>query len=280
MNLDFREISNWYQVREISPNVFWVKEPGIVSFYVFRNGEKALFIDSGLGINIHLQNQLLTDLKIIEYEVVCTHAHCDHVGLNSSAKKCALSKVEWEKYVRQNEIEQFKEFVNALEKSNKIPPQMHLKPNSPSFKQWIPSHFLEDGDSFSFGTWNFKTISAPGHTCGSLMFLETTTNFLFSGDILYDGKMYLHLKDSSFDEFSNSVDSIINLLDSNPGITIWPAHNTIPLPPDFPKKVKLAAAEFADGNVQSIGTWPKDSIFENGLIYKSNDVEFVVRSEC
>lgn len=271
-------ILDTYVVNEISPNVFWVNEPGIVSFYIFRHLRDALFIDSGLGINKESQAQLLSKLSIDSYNVVCTHAHCDHVGLNGGAKKCAISKIEWEKYIRLNESLQFPAFLRELNQSQKLELD-HLNNNMPGFESWSATDFLEKDDVFDFGIWRFKVLSSPGHTCGSLMFYESTTNFLFSGDIIYDGKMYLHLRDSSFESFQDSISLICDIVDDHPGIKIWPAHNTIPLPLDFPRKVKNAIDKYLAGSIAPTGNWPKDSIFEEGRIFNFENVQFVVRSK-
>ena len=47
--------------------MFWVREAGIVSFYVFRNGHEALFLDSGLGLSQTLLKNLLAELDIEKF---------------------------------------------------------------------------------------------------------------------------------------------------------------------------------------------------------------------
>ena len=98
--------SIWYKVKEISSNVFWINEPGHVSFYVLRNNDEALFIDSGLGLDINLGLALLKILKIKTFSVYLTHSHCDHVGLNNLADSVFIKKEEYNKYLIQNEINQ------------------------------------------------------------------------------------------------------------------------------------------------------------------------------
>ncbi len=272
-----RIVADWYLVQEIGPNIFWIKEPSIVSFYIFKSGKKALFIDSGLALSDTDTETLLKELDIDEYQVVCTHAHCDHTGLNFGAKECGISKTEWEKYNFQNESTQRGNFLQVLKQTNKIPTSFDIL-NTKKAEVWSPTYFLEDGQTFSFSQWNFKVFSAPGHTCGSLMFLETTTNFLFSGDIIYTGKMYLHLKDSNFSSFALTIESICELVNKNDNVIIWPAHNIIPLPKEFPVQVKNAIEIYQSGGALPLAIWPKDSIFEEGHIYVIKDVELVIRS--
>lgn len=271
-------IANWYEVKEIAPNIFWIREPNLVSFFLFRFNNEALLIDSGLGLSSAAAAELFSELNIKDYNVVCTHAHCDHIGLNAEARTCAISKSEWNKYVKQNEIKQLESFLKLLQDVGSSPSVLG-RDKIVGTKEWAPTHYIENGQEFSFGPWNFKIRQAAGHTCGSLMFHETNTNFLFSGDIIYNGKMYIHLKDSNFDQFRNSINELCELKKQIPELVIWPSHNSIPLPAEFAEKVKLTIQAHDRGEVVVAGIWPKDLIFEEGIVYKLDDVQFVERSK-
>ncbi|MBC7740988.1 MAG: MBL fold metallo-hydrolase [Bdellovibrionaceae bacterium] len=271
-------ISEWYIVNEISENIFWVREPGFVSFFIFRNDKKALLIDSGLGLSLTAAKELFTQLNIQEYDVICTHGHCDHIGLNGNAKNIGISNNEWEKFEKQNEKNQLLNFLTMLEKNGKKPSILNER-EILGFNNWIPTHFLASGQLINFANWKFEVKSVPGHTCGSLMFHELTTNFLFSGDVIYTGKMYMHLKDSDIDDFYKSIEKLCTLKEIYPRLKVWPSHNVIPLPDDYPKKVQRALGLHSDGELPVVGKWQKDLIFEEGLIYSYDGVEIVVRSK-
>ena len=53
----------WYKIQEIKDNVFWINEPGHVSFYVLRLADKGLFVDSGLGLSNDLGPHLYCRTK-------------------------------------------------------------------------------------------------------------------------------------------------------------------------------------------------------------------------
>jgi len=43
-------VADWYIINEIRPNLFLVREPADAAFYIFKDGSRALFVDSGLGL--------------------------------------------------------------------------------------------------------------------------------------------------------------------------------------------------------------------------------------
>lgn len=274
-------ISNWYLVNEIAPDVFWIKEPGLVSFYLFKSNNRGLFIDSGLGLSEKAFIDLLSHLGIHEYEVICTHAHSDHIGLNSFASSCKLSKIEWEKYLRLNEFRQLDYFLEYLAVSNSTPSILNESENKIIGNlKWNPNGFLKQGDTYQFHEWSFDVIEAPGHTSGSLIFHEKNLNFIFVGDLVYSGTMYLHLKDSNFEDFRDSLDLLLNLVKVNADVKIWPAHNCIPLDLNFISKTRMVLDLIHQGHISSIQDIPKDKIFEEGQLYIHESVKLIMRSIC
>jgi hypothetical protein len=92
-------IGDWYQITQLDSDFFKVTEPGQVTFYVYREGDRGLFIDSGLGLDKTLAHELIKCLDITKFDVLCTHAHCDHIGLNALAESIYMHSSEWAKYI-------------------------------------------------------------------------------------------------------------------------------------------------------------------------------------
>lgn len=271
------QVGDWYLVREIGENIFWVNEPGHVSFYIFRQGHRALFIDSGLGLSKELGHSLLHHLGISEFLVYCTHTHCDHVGLNHMAKSVFLCKSEWEKYLRQNEFAQLQRYYSLLKGEKKWPTGTAI---NDSFRKWTPAGFVSDGDTFVFGPWRFRTFEVPGHTSGSLAFFEQNQNNIFLGDMVYSGTLYFHLTDSSFGQYQRSLTRIKALVDqSDSQIGLWPSHNQIPLASDFLEDVKATIEAIKTGDIEHVRIWAKDAVFEEGVVYVNGLVKIVLRKD-
>ena len=88
------------------------------------------------------------------------------------------------------------------------------------------------------------------------------------------------MKDSSIKDFSHSLNVLTNIVEKNPGIKIWPAHNSIPLETNFISNTKYVLNLINQGLLKSIQTIPKDKIFEEGQLYKYDLVKLVTRSIC
>ena len=274
-------ICNWYVVREIATNLFWIKEPGFVSFYLFKRGNQGLFIDTGIGLSEKAYLELLRHFDIHEFEVICTHAHSDHIGFNSFAKNCRLSQKEWDKFNLQNEDKQLDYFLESLEQKNELPSIAQEPENKIIGKlKWQPNGFLKAGDHYSFHDLNFDIFESPGHTSGSLIFYEPNLNFIFVGDLVYSGTMYLHLKDSDFIDFIKSLNYLLELINKNPEIKIWPAHNDIPLEKDFIIKTSMVTQLIQQNKIRSIQTISKDKIFEEGELYIHQNVKLIRGRIC
>lgn len=269
------EVGNWYRIHEIEPNLFWINEPGHVSFFIYKLKDHALFIDSGLGLSEQAADQLLKFLEIQTFDVVCTHAHCDHIGLNYRAQKIYISKHEWEKYETQGEAEQILHYYELLKSFKSWPPGFEVANRT---EKWTPTDFVQGGSLIEIGGSQLTALGSQGHTIGSLMFLDSTAGHLFTGDLIYTGTMYLHLTDSDYESFKISLAHILNLQNQFPELRIWPCHNQVPLPKEYPSIVQEFISNYEDGasGIKASLEAP-NVIFEAGVNLRSDQVSVTVK---
>jgi glyoxylase-like metal-dependent hydrolase (beta-lactamase superfamily II) len=220
------KVGGWYEVQQIFKDVFCVHEPTQVTFYVLKHNERALFIDSGLGVSRKAADRLVKYLNIKEFSVLNTHAHCDHVGLNHRATSVAIGQKEWDKFVAFDDNQQLSVFYSIFEHSLRWPGDRDRPLEN---NRWSPAQFLKSGDRIKFGVFNLEAISSPGHTVDHFIFFERTLNLLFLGDLVYDGALYLHLPDSNLAEYQKSLKQVRQLIKFESPLLL-PAHDTIPLP--------------------------------------------------
>lgn len=135
-----------------------VVDPG--NFYPHENQALDTFFE---------QNQL-KPIYIIQ-----THNHLDHLfGAYYLSEKyqvplaCHVNEIPW--------IQNFKEVCAGygLQVSN-VPPQ--------------PTLLLADGDTFTFGSSVLQVIAVLGHSAGGVAFYFEPKNWLFCGDILFNGSI-------------------------------------------------------------------------------------------
>ncbi len=75
--------------------------------------------------------------------------------------------------------------------------------------------------------FEFNVIKTPGHSPDSVCFYEKNRKWLFSGDTLYSGPIYLHLRESNVNDYLSSLIDLMKIDIKE----IYPAHNDF----NFPK---------------------------------------------
>ncbi len=131
---------------------------GNESFYLVEGKDRALLLDTGMGKgDLPAYIRTLTSLPIA---VAITHGHGDHFG----------------------QVNEFKDSTVYMSEED----ASHLPPDfiTPKFK-WI-----KDGGVIDLGGGRqFEAIHVPGHTLGSLVYLDRKDNILVTGDAISSGSM-------------------------------------------------------------------------------------------
>jgi glyoxylase-like metal-dependent hydrolase (beta-lactamase superfamily II) len=274
-NLKKFKVANWYDVNELKKDVFIIREPTDIdaSFFILKSSNKALFIDSGIGLSEKVAKQLLEALKIKQFDVINTHAHFDHVGLNHLAKKVYISRSEWEKFQRLDEKTQLDRF---LKMDNSSRPEGF----DPKMKRtWKPT-FIESQKPISFGSFTLTPTLSPGHTEGHVLLLEPKLNLLFIGDLVYDGLLYLHLQDSSLSQYEESIKSLVSMISKLSNPILLPCHNSIPLDAGYPKKVLTLIEKIKGKKLKPIKEEPANSLFQKGAVYEYEGVKLILGTKA
>lgn len=137
-----------------------------------ETGEGAI-IDAGSGFSWIAQ--AVEGLGIRVTHLLQTHAHIDHVGGLSEAKArwpeapIVLHRAEMPVYEAAPIMGQM--FGMALDP---LPE---------------PDRFVEDGEVVEVGSLRFRVIFVPGHSPGSVAFVEEQQGVAFSGDCLFAGSI-------------------------------------------------------------------------------------------
>lgn len=167
-------------VTEIAAKTYLINEYGLNVMFLLVGTEKAMVIDSGSGF---------CDLKeIVEgitdkpYEVVLTHGHVDHAGGMDVFDQVRLHPADWE-MARSISRESRINYGNQLKGMLGDPDvwaysEENVRPWR-SLPRFLP---LEDGQRFDLGGRTVEAVTTPGHTPGSVSFLDDRSRILFSGD--------------------------------------------------------------------------------------------------
>lgn len=80
--------------------------------------------------------------------------------------------------------------------------------------------------TINMNPFKFDLIKTPGHTPDSICIFEKKQGWLFSGDTLYQGPIYLHLKQSNLNDYKKSLKKLLKIKI----LRVFPAHNDFLFP--------------------------------------------------
>lgn len=229
---------DWFYVKQMGNDVLAIREPNHsqdVLCYFVKDSMQNVLIDAGMGLA-----NLRDVIPDQEVTVLLTHAHWDHMGganlfprvsiLNHLYETNRLSKGWLPTEMCGFEAEEF---------AVPVPKNFSLRafqvPGISSFATF------KDGQEIDLGDKHLSVIHTPGHTPGSVCFFLEERGFLFSGDTLYPGPEYLHLPESSFEDYKQSLDRLFAIT-GNRLKRIFPGHNAFSAEPDLLQRHQLAVS--------------------------------------
>jgi hydroxyacylglutathione hydrolase len=195
-----KDLSNVYSSELIAPGVWRLGDFGGFigndNMYLIEGKDKALLFDTGMGTgDLAGYIKSLTGLPV---EVVITHGHRDHFGQLGQFKDNTV-------YISKKEITRIPaEFMNS------------------KFK------FIKQGDMIDLGGGKiFEVLELPGHTMGSLLFLDASGKFLVVSDDVGAGAMvWMHLPGCvAVDEYRDGLMKIEEKLKNLDGVTLLVGHH-------------------------------------------------------
>lgn len=215
----------WFQVDSIGDNVLAIREPNhiedVLSYYIHSNNQ-AVLIDTGMGL-ANISAVLPSDIKP---KILLTHTHWDHMGNVSEFDNINVSDSPFEedrlrRGWKPNEMVGFEEetFVSP-----------HFKPpiNFSNEHFYLPgiTNFdtVQDEQVIKVGAFTIHVLQTPGHSPGSTSYFLEELGFLFTGDTIYPGPEYLHMKESDPDEYTLSLKKLVDSVGSKLQL-ILPGHN-------------------------------------------------------
>ncbi len=179
-----------HQVTKIADKTYMINEFNFSNCYLVEGDEKALLIDTGLGIgSIKKCAESLTDLPMT---VAATHAHLDHVGGAGQFSEVYVHKADIN--FRQKMMRRYffrKKFFNMIAKRGDMPVKLSDLSRDEQKPKFIP---MEDGHVFHLGGRDIKVMSTPGHTEGCVVLIDDKEKIAFTGDNV-NPCLWMHMPD-------------------------------------------------------------------------------------
>lgn len=197
-------MNKFFEAAKVDDGIFRITGMGRENCYLVEGNERALLIDglSGVG-SLKAFVRELTELPVI---MAATHGHLDHIGaaweydeLFLHPDDIALMYAE-RHCSREARLNFVNIFVNFGLKLRTVPtladtPEAHA----------VKTYPIYEGDRFDLGGRVIEVITVPGHTYGTVVFLDRERRVLFSGDACNSNTL-LNLEESaSVEEYLESL---------------------------------------------------------------------------
>lgn len=174
-----------HEIIEIAPNTWCLSEFKLVNCYLVEGNNYACLIDTGCGIgNLREVVKSITTKPLL---ILLTHAHPDHDGGIYQFKDCPIylngddSQVIGFKALFKNFRKEYIESRGPVRFPNGYKELLSLVPD-PLPNDNYEYIDLKQHSKIDLGNRILEVIPTPGHTKGSVSFLDLNTKILFSGD--------------------------------------------------------------------------------------------------
>jgi hydroxyacylglutathione hydrolase len=170
-----------HSYEEIAAKTYRIDEKGIVNIYLLIGDKEALVIDSGVGVGDLVGTiKEITDLPL---RLALTHRHCDHAGGVNEFKRYYVHEGDKPAIYK---LLSGKLACKTLLKANKVEGLALTKKPYHAKPIW-----MKDSQTFDLGNRPVRIIHVPGHTAGSVVYLDPASGLMFTGD---DVNPYLWLQ--------------------------------------------------------------------------------------
>ena len=177
-----------FTVTQINSHTWQIAEvyhlPAALPMYLVVGNEKAALIDTGTGLSgLRETVEEITKLPVSVYN---THAHIDHAGGNNEFDRVFMHPEEEVQARAGFPMEARREFIELkcmYDPDREFMVEYareHLIPYDPEY--FI--YYVEENDTIDLGGLNLTPLLVPGHTHGSMVYVDHSAGNAFCGDAL------------------------------------------------------------------------------------------------
>ena len=252
---------------KISEGVYLINEFNGVNCYLVTGNEKALLIDCGTGAgDFKATVKEITDLPLT---VAATHGHVDHIG---GAGQFPFV------YVYKDDCKRLNKIQTSL-----ILRKLFVAGNGEMKKQGITAKNIKKGEYkpelvpfdesfvFDLGGKTLTVKHTPGHTVGSVAFIDEKDNIIFSGDNVCDALWMFLPGATSIEEWLPGARWLFEMSKS---FKVYWGHRVPKLETDYIAQVISWGEEIIKNHTKNSPfsktvQYPKQT---DGIIYRTNKI--------
>jgi glyoxylase-like metal-dependent hydrolase (beta-lactamase superfamily II) len=169
------------------------------SLLVCQATNRAAVIDPGGDVPLILRAIEQTGAKV--EKIFLTHGHADHAGGAAELREALGAPIEGPQIGD-------KFLLDSLEASSSR--------FGFASRDVTPDRWLEEGDKVTFGDAELDVLHCPGHTPGSVVFVNAPMQFCLVGDVLFEGSVgRTDLPGGDHATLMRSIDTKLMTLDDN-----------------------------------------------------------------
>jgi glyoxylase-like metal-dependent hydrolase (beta-lactamase superfamily II) len=218
----------WFHVRPVAPGTWLVAEPSHVNGWLVAGRDRAVLIDTGLGIAP--VRPVAEAAAGVPVDAVVTHHHFDHTGGNAEFDTVAVhalgvpllaagaTPAERASYLAHTRAlldaagayraldQRFFHLLSDDSDPRELPDGFDapawVRPGPPPGPDPVALH---DGDVLDLGGRTLTVLHTPGHSPDSLCLLDDRDGLLFAGDTVNTGPIYAQAEESDLPAFARST---------------------------------------------------------------------------
>jgi glyoxylase-like metal-dependent hydrolase (beta-lactamase superfamily II) len=204
-----------YEVTQIDGNT-WMIQDDFVRAFLLQGTQRSMLIDTGTGSgDLGALVRQYTGLPVL---LVNTHADPDHIGCNRAFEEAYMHPAEFAYY-------------RATAKPGDADPRP-----------------LWDGQIVDLGGRQIQVLLLPGHTQGSIVLVDLTCRYLFSGDNLTTGSVFLFGEMRDLRAYRCSMERLWEMRHSFD--TVFPSHGAVDIQKEQILKQLTCAQAVLEGKVE------------------------------
>ncbi len=195
-----------HYVSKIANNTYMITEAMLFNSYLFIGKERALLIDTGVGVNGLLDEvRKLTDKPLV---VVATHSHISSVGGAGEFNEVYVHKKDLKDAARYNNY-------RLRKLAFKIIPTRYLLDLDDDSLTNKKGKFVPIGRKqreFDLGGRKIKIIHTPSHTGGSCCFVDSDTDITVTGHVTAPISIMLLPHATTIAKYAETFESLMEYL--------------------------------------------------------------------
>jgi glyoxylase-like metal-dependent hydrolase (beta-lactamase superfamily II) len=240
----------WFYVDEALTGVFLVGEPQHVSSWLVEGSERAVLLDTGLGVApVRPVVEARTERPV---SVVNTHYHFDHIGGNAEFDEIVIHELGASLIEAEVPGEVLRSYaayagrqLEALETCWPLDKEFFWLLSAGSTPRPFPAGFdpsgwtipgsratgtIAEGDRIDLGDRELTVLHTPGHSPDMISLLDERAGILFAADGFNLGPVYCHFADSDLEQLAASARRYADLADGVRAIVCHHHHLAIGQP--------------------------------------------------